>query len=298
VWGINLARIDHEGKTYANMKNMAWAPFEQSFEEINLWGHIVFAESDAKAESDEVKTAMASMQSIHDAILAQTIYPDTNNTVILPKGATVRLSDFVMKVNGERPRLQTAATLSWDTAGLEIVFDCEDDAVFAEKRERDDVKMWRDDCVYVWLDPNHTHNQDGSFIMLQMSASGAIHDVRSGDIKWNLEGLQAEAAATDKGWRGRLLIPWSGLGAKEPQPGDAWGINLTRMDHPGKTDYKLMENTAWIRNALNNDILLDRWGEIIFAVQDAAADDPATRKGLASVESVHAARRKAILGQD
>ena len=94
------------------------------------------------------------------------------------------------------------------------------------------------------------------------------------DPKGNVDGLKTEVARTATGWTARLQIPWKGLGVPAPQPGEVWGVNFTRMDHPGKYDLKTMEMSSWAPLYFHPGDPTDlmRWGHLIFAPKADAAE--------------------------
>ncbi len=234
--------------------------------------------------------------------------PPAENILILPMSTPVPVTDFrVQKIgdmmqNGTPARNLTGATLRWDATGLEVIFDCADTGIIAEQTGRDNIKLWKDDCVYVWLDPGHLENATHQQMMLQLTASGAFHDHRDGDAAFNIEGIAADVARTDTGWRGRITMPWKGLGATAPKPGDVWGINLTRVDHPGKYNYNTMETSSWMPFPNGDAADTTQWAHVIFSGTTVTADVLAVKRTLeakfqaekAAAAAKHTAKRLAI----
>ncbi|MCX5660556.1 MAG: hypothetical protein NTW19_12655 [Planctomycetota bacterium] len=294
VWGLNLGRIDHEGKADANPKHMSWSPYSGAdFKEVNEWGHVVFAPADATPESEGVKAAVEAIRKRHDDVIAATIFPQTEKTLALPQGEAVKATGFV-NMNTDAPELQpTSATMKWTPEAIEFVFDCTDGAIAAAYSEHDAIKMWKDDCVVVWLDPGHTHNTEGKFLQIMCSATGAVHDIRNGDPKFDIEGLKSAVVRTDKGWQATIKIPWQGLGVEPPKPGEAWGFNMSRIDQPGVWDYTKTDLTTWAPGAKDGQI--DRWGHLVFVAAKAGADDPALKQARLAIDKMHESRRQAIL---
>jgi hypothetical protein len=100
---------------------------------------------------------------------------------------------------------------------------------------------------------------------------------------------------TEGGWRGRIRAPWKGLGA-QPKVGDVWGINLTRVDQPGRYDYTKTEYLSWA--PLPRDFPeIDRWGHAIFAAAGFDPDEKAVAAARKTLEVTHQARRRALLGE-
>lgn len=76
VWGLNLGRIDHEGKVYANSKHMSWSPYAgDDFKDINEWGHVIFTDAEANADSAGVKATLAAISAKHAEMSEATIFP-------------------------------------------------------------------------------------------------------------------------------------------------------------------------------------------------------------------------------
>lgn len=294
-WGLNLTRIDHEGKTYANMKYMAWSPFVTNFEDVDYWGYVVFAAAGTEVDQElidaEVKTLQTEIGKAH-------IFPEEGYVLVVPKGGQAKATDFCFIDDPQkRPRQATVATVSWDAEALLVVFDCTDDAIAAVHTERDDIKMWKDDSVYVWLDLGHTHNAEGRLTMIQVSATGAVHDVHGGDIGFTVEGIKAEATRTKTGWRAQLRMPWKGLGVAAPKPGDVWGLNLSRMDQPAVYNAKDMDASYWAPLP-GSALQIDRWGQVVFAPAGAGPDDATVAATREAILKTHEARRRVLLGEE
>jgi hypothetical protein len=190
---------------------------------------------------------------------------------------------------GAPAKQATSATLTWDRKGMNVVFDCADSGVVAEQQGRDNIKLWKDDSVYIWLDPGHTHS---NAIMLQVSAGGGLLDARGADAKFDIKGAAAEVTRTGTGWCARITLPWDGLGVPCPKPGDVWGLNLTRLDQPGKADYWNMETSSWAPIPGGELTEVSSWGHILFAGPDAKPDDAALLKGRRALEAKHDAERE------
>ena len=183
----------------------------------------------------------------------EAVTPNGGNVLILDQQKPVSAGGFTATQPPSPPwtdkdqpgREATDVAVTWNDQVLDVTFTCADKGIVASVHDNDNIKLWKDDCVYVWLDPGHTHNDEKKCVMVQLSASGAWHDSTNGSPASNVEGLKTEVARTATGWTARLQIPWKGLGVSTPKPGDVWGVNFTRMDHPGKFDLKAMEMSAW-----------------------------------------------------
>lgn len=213
----------------------------------------------------------------------------TGMVLVVPKGEPgARVTEFVT-TRGAPARDATAAAVKWDDTALTIMFDCADTNLLAQHDQRDDLNTWRDDCVEVFLDLGHTHD-DGAppWVHIMLSASNGLYDARGGDplhdqfeggdASYNLPDLQHSVARTPGGWRATLTIPWKGLG-HTPKVGDVWGFNLNRENHPEE------EYSCWapIRNGFVSN---HEWGHLVFA-PPAPAD----------AEEVELKAREAIAGR-
>ena len=292
VWGLNLTRIDHEGRAYRNMKFLSWTPFAENTEKIDHWGHVVFAPAGAKADDRSVLDAKSSIRKAHEARYRDHVLPHAGSVLVLPKGKAQTIGELFLQ-NQEPAKLGTTATVKWDDAGLTVAFTCTDPAITAEHKERDDIKLWKDDCVTVWLDIGHTHNTAGKLTMLQVGASGAFHDARDSDIAYNARGAKTTATKTADGWLGTIHVPWKGLGVEAPKPGQLWGANLTRIDQPGVYVPTKTEYTSWAPIG-RQFVQLDRWGHFLFAGPDGAGAEDAK----AALQADHASRGKDLLGTE
>lgn len=206
----------------------------------------------------------------------EAVSPNPGNTLMLERDKPATASDFQLGQGAGKPSQPTNVSVVWTDTGLDVTFDCVDAGIVAAVQDNDNIKLWKDDCVYVWLDPGHTHNAEKKYIMVQVSASGAWHDLKNGDAAFNVEGLKVSTARTDKGWTARLQFPWKGLGEAAPKPGDVWGVNFTRMDQPGKVDIERMQMSSWVALPYHpgDPTDLSRWGHLIFG----GKDDSAVRK--------------------
>jgi hypothetical protein len=292
IWGVNFTRIDHE-ETYAGLEKaqfMAWAPFDQDFESLPHFGHLVFASPEAATDKAAVAALRETVRLDHAAIADKSFFPHKGHVLTATAAKPGVATGFTLVPSGAAPRLETSVAATWFGRGLNLFFDCVDSAVLGVQKGRDNIKLWKDDSVYVWLDPGHAHSATRDLIMVQVSASGEVHDLQNGDIKFDVAEMVATCSRTGTGWRAHLFLPWKGLGASAPKPGEVWGVNFMRMDQPGKLDFQNMQSSSWIPVLDGDAMALDRWGHLVFA--DGEADAAA---GQEAMEKSHAARRAAIL---
>lgn len=206
-------------------------------------------------------------------VFAQVPLCQTGKVLVAPKGQRgAQISEFVTTKNTPA-KAKTSAVVKWDDNGLTVIFECDDTEIVAEKRPRDDAEMWKNDCVEVFLDPGHTHSHKNKWLHVLVSAAGSIYDEQgpvcefygSGDVKravveYDAEALKAKVKKTPKGWYAEIMIPWADIGVR-PKPGDVWGINLNREEHP-VTEYLCWSPTFYGFNRIH------QWGEIIFVSED------------------------------
>ncbi len=286
IWGVNFTRIDQPGLNF-----MAWAPFDGNFEEMRSFGHLLFATKDAP--SDDKGMARELVRQDHVRSARESV--NEGNILTLSGTQPVNITDFRVIKSGAPAKQATSATLSSSGDKLDIVIDCADTGIVAEQKGHDNVKLWKDDSVYIWLDPGHTHNPSSN-IMVQISASGEWLDQRNGDLKFEIEGMAVTVSRIDTGWRVHVTMPWKGLGMEPPKPGDVWGVNLTRMDQPGKLDYENMESSSWLALPNGDPATLDRWGHIVFG--GGTDGTQAANIAQQSMAKTHEARWQAIMVQN
>lgn len=216
------------------------------------------------------------------------VIPNGEHTLVLDQALPATVAEFRVPPTGAPPKQATSVAVNWDDQALDVVFTCADTGIVAAIQDKDHIKLWKDDSVYVWLDPRHTHNGDKKYIMIQVSASGAWHDLRNGDPAFNVEGLKAEIARTGTGWSAHLQIPWKSLGEAAPKPGEVWGANFTRMDQPGKVDLDNMQMSSWVAIPFHpgDPTDLSRWGHLVFVAKGDAA---AAETGQKSAAKTHQA---------
>ncbi len=220
--------------------------------------------------------------------------PQVDPVLVLQKGKDIEAGEFKILKSGATPKQQTRAKLRWNDKMLSVSCECVDSAILASQKGRDNIKLWRDDSVYLWLAPAHAHRSKSGHIMIQVSAGGLVLDQRDGKAEFNAEGMQVKVARKAGGWTARIDLPWKALGLNAPKPGDVWGFNLTRMDQPGKVDHKRMVMSSLIASADGNLMRYDRWGHLIFSTDGKLAEIAA---GKAAMEKSHQVRIDVLGGQ-
>jgi len=211
--------------------------------------------------------------------------PNGESVLVVAKGKGAEAGEFCVPPKPDAPRQATKVAVDWDDTALDLRFTCVDKDLVGVETGADNIKLWRDDSVYVWLDSGHSHNADNKSVMVQLSSSGAWHDIRNGDPAFDVAGLKTEVAKTADGWTARLRIPWQGLGVSAPAAADMWGVNFIRMDQPGKADHDRMQMSSWVKLPMGSDpTTLGRYGHLIFA---PAGDEAAVEKGRKAIQGRH-----------
>lgn len=268
IWGFNLKRIDQTNAfSFATMQVGSWLPFKTDSQGVLMNGQVAFV-LPATLEDDAKLAAMRdSVAAGHEAAVRAWTGPNEGDVLVLGE-KPVEIADLGLIGSGVPAREATRVRIARDAEGLDIRFECDDEDVFAVQEGRDTVKMWKDDCVSVWLDIGHKHRIDSAMVEVQLSARGVVRDARNIDATWTLEGLTAETARTDKGWVAHLRLPWKGLGVEAPKDGEVWGLNLARTDQPGAYDYFGMQVSSLSMNAEGNMGAIHRWGHLAFGKGD------------------------------
>jgi hypothetical protein len=120
-------------------------------------------------------------------------------------------------------------------------------------------------------------------VRVRVSAGNGVADSRGNDTAYNIAGLATRTVRTPQGWRATLFVPWQGLGVAAPKDGEVWGVNLSRMDQPGKADFRLMEMSSLAVISGGDPAAIHCWGHLVFGAATDLAQAPA-----------HAARRAAV----
>jgi len=129
----------------------------------------------------------------------------------------------------------TWAYLFYDPETLWVAFRCEGiagDKLVACATERDS-KVWLDDSVELFINPGSVRASHFQSIFNQ---AGVIFDSAGGFKSFNAN-VTIQTATDEQGWTLVAGIPFAALNAN-PQPGQAWGINLCRMS-------SLPEKSRW-----------------------------------------------------
>ncbi len=137
-------------------------------------------------------------------------------------------------------RFATKVELAWDEQGLEVVFTCQDEDAWGSFERRDDP-IWQEEAVEVFLAAGAEDPK--LYFEVELSPKGVLFDARvenpdsrrdtmQVDVGWDWEGIESrvEKLPERQDWRGRLFLPWRGLGLEAPPP--VLRANFYRIDRP------------------------------------------------------------------
>ena len=174
----------------------------------------------------------------------------------------------------------TVARLTWDEEALYVAFEAEDRNVSAVQSQRDDP-VSRDDCVEVFFAPD---SADVSlYFNFEFNALGTILDRsprRGRSSAWNAAGVQVaitvrgtlnDSTDVDHGWIAEIAIPFADIAPYAPHLppalGDAWRLNLYRIDDRSNRQYSLWSDTRRPRPQFHAP---ERFGVVRFVGPPAA----------------------------
>lgn len=166
---------------------------------------------------------------------------------------------------GEKPRQATEAKVLWDRENLYVAFKCEDRDIWSTPTRADepDYPAYREEAVEVFVAPGGAKQPVYGFALNPL---GALLETRiwgeaplgveterwwkatKSLAQWavQVEGTVNDATDEDTGWEAEMAIPLRELarwGGHFPQAGEAWRMNLCRLDWPA--DATEPERTAW-----------------------------------------------------
>lgn len=159
------------------------------------------------------------------------------------------ISAFTLSDGSGLASRNTSARLCWDSRYLYIAFECDDPDIWGTMLNRDDP-IFDEEVVETFIDSGSTLTDYHEF---QMSPLGTLFDavVRNPtgdraqmtvDRTWDcdgwltgvgIDGTVNDRSIPDRGWTVEWAIPFASLkGAPNtpPRDGDAWRINLFRID--------------------------------------------------------------------
>lgn len=92
-----------------------------------------------------------------------------------------------------------------------------------------DGKVYRDDCVQIFIDPVRT---DSDYFCFTVNSIGTIRDTKGLTAAWDSDAKGA-AQASAQAWGIEIAIPLGDLGLGPKALAEPWGLNLTRVRRAG-----------------------------------------------------------------
>ena len=155
--------------------------------------------------------------------------PTWKNAVALP---------FHENNKGGLPDAGSTAFVSYDDLHLYVGVECLEplmDKVVTDHTRPDDVEIWQDDCVEVFLRPDP---EASVYYHLIVNSLGVLADVACGrqgegstETTWDSGAVVAARRGRDR-WAVELAIPLEALGAPTPLRGRTWRANVNRERRP------------------------------------------------------------------
>jgi hypothetical protein len=197
------------------------------------------------------------------------------------------LGPFVHYHGRGTPSNSTTARILYDDKNLYLGFDCADRDAWTSYSKRDDP-IYNEEAVEIFVDVDgdlHT------YVELQQSPANVHFDAafagrrQNMDTAYNAEyetalvvdGTLNDPADQDRGWVSEWRIPFDqirGLQAP-PKVGDAWRINLFRLDRV-RQNGRVVDNqaSAWSSPLSGDFHNIGRFGWLRFAAAPAPASQP------------------------
>ena len=108
---------------------------------------------------------------------------------------------------------------------------------------RDDLRLWRDDCVQLHLDPG---GRGFGYFQFIITWKGTLVDLRAEDDnrgvgtfvlrpEWDAD-VQAASQVDEDCWRVELSVPFAALGLRADVP-RVWGVNVCRSRYAGEAEH-------------------------------------------------------------
>ncbi len=144
------------------------------------------------------KLWLFSLLAIGTLSLAITPPLTSDKVLVVPKGAAGASVELTATIMGGEAKAKTSAQVCWDDTALTVTFTCRDATIVAQQRERDQA-IWEDDCVEIFLDPGHTHDQQGKWLHIIVNPLGSIFDAINEDATQTIDGLTVQAGKVDLG---------------------------------------------------------------------------------------------------
>jgi len=162
------------------------------------------------------------------------------------------VSGFTRQTIGGSPQFETTAMVVYDEEYLYVAFLCSDDMrhLSNDIRLNRDGEVWLDDCVEVFMDVDHDHED---YFHVISNRSGIRFD-EIGRLKpksWDSDWKVGVAKGRER-WTVEMAIPFRDVRTTPetkqfptPIAGETWGIDFCRANHriPEKSSWTLTQNT-------------------------------------------------------
>ncbi len=216
---------------------------------------------------------------------------------------------FVNTMNGGPAEQITEAKLLWDDKFLYVGFENADTDVWSNLTKRDD-KLWTQEAVELMIDADKNGK---TYVEFQVAPNGNVFDTylpsyrkyedtldpKKAPYSWNskinvkvaVDGTLNKHDDKDKGWTVELALPLGDVKGMDPKAegprlpplvGDAWRINMFRMDIP---QGKPQQAFGWSPPLVGDFHALDRFGDLVFGDERGnavAAPPPSTTVAVAA----------------
>jgi len=137
----------------------------------------------------------------------------------------VRVGAFMLRNSLSPAKQQTIVFLAHSSSELYIAFVCEDTDVFVEKKRERDGRVYLDDAVEVFLDPDYERGKGYHFLV---NPDNVLLDIKEDDRGWNAASFASAVGRFRGGWTVEMVMPFSDLDIKQVSRGELWGLKLTR----------------------------------------------------------------------
>ncbi len=140
----------------------------------------------------------------------------------------------------QKPKYTTRFKVAHDDHHLYFLVECQNppSGAMAPKATERDGAVWRDDCVEIFIDPNHDRDR---FYQLAFNRANVVFDneyTQGGILSylpWNAEKLGSATAETETGWMLEVALPIVELGLE--QETGIMGVNVARSIPTASTEH-------------------------------------------------------------
>ncbi|MCK4602477.1 MAG: carbohydrate-binding family 9-like protein, partial [Phycisphaerae bacterium] len=163
-------------------------------------------------------------------------------------------------------QVQSRFVVWCDELSLHVRISCDEPEVknLRAATESPGGSVWMDDCVEVFLDPDHGHEHYSHFLV---NPRGALTAFKEGGHFAALKGTQwlpnvgIKTNTGERSWEVTLSIPFKELNRAMPGPGETWGLNVTRKRRAGGS----CEESCWSPTLTDTTIHVpSRFGDLVF----------------------------------